>query len=564
MKPQEKTQETLLSSSAPPRIGCRMEIRDPRHIWASAIIVSISSSIPETEQGKTKTSQSISVTLRYDGWGSEWNEQLPLTSERLAPLYTNTARLWCLVELFQQKKKAAKNHAPKTNLWPCVLYIRMPCSHAHSKRVRSAEHDLSLEPNVFVEPYRPDLLPLYIQKDWKNGGFWLSTNRIHVLPEEMIQAEDLSIYCHIYPQGIQYALLQAKQDSSVCGFYRNDIFLRGSLVKPIYRAVCATDNQDATVTNPLVVLKYWKNESVNLEALDRISDRHLDDVQVRGKNKCKTLQSHEKTDGNTGSLRNMHKIRRLDLCSCPSDCISKGSHSQIREDGDDSMVRCRDSVDSHVSNQDCKVATVGKSTSSVTSGQSNNAESISEGRDSEEARNSMVSPHAIKLTDSIYLGYNINQSLASTGKWVASIMSRGNEVQIGQYETQSEAKQEIDKYYENMVRADKYETEAYPDNIVDSSDDEFDARIVNTRINCKSEPTFGRKGDNYSHFPPAEVDPKEEDVNAISIQDAVSFAYRQGYIEDTGFSFYDWAKVAISKDTDKIPNGCRASRRRNK
>jgi hypothetical protein len=65
-------------------------------------------------------------------------------------------------------------------------------------------------------------------------------------------------------------------------------------------------------------------------------------------------------------------------------------------------------------------------------------------------------PTGIEIRESIYPGFNITESNVngSAGEkiWIASVMVRGNEVQLGKYPSQTEAKRAIDEHYENNKR----------------------------------------------------------------------------------------------------------------
>ena len=55
-----------------------------------------------------------------------------------------------------------------------------------------------------------------------------------------------------------------------------------------------------------------------------------------------------------------------------------------------------------------------------------------------------------------------------------------------------------------------------------------------------------------SGFSLSKEEVRDADVSAISVEQAVSMAYRGGnQIQDTGFSLHDWALVVIN-DTEKV------------
>lgn len=522
-------------------VGSRIEIRDPSYIWSSAVIVSIANSGRHhhrtTEKNSStgrKDNKSITVTVRYDGWDVRWNEELPLTSNRLDPIYTHTARLKCLVELFQKRKTNYERQLSKSNLWPCILHVRMPSSNAPIGNIQTAEYELSVEPNVFVEPYRPDLLPIYIQKDWQNGGLWVSATRIRVFSEKMMQPLDSHNYSDstFYPQGFQLALMKAKQDLSVPGYHKNDIFLKGSLVKDEYRVMLMptrTDQNESDVNinvkNPLVDLSHWKNELVSLEGLDSILQSHLGDDQVpqpRQKRKSVESLSSQENEHNDeplhGENRKMSKLGSPSSINNDVQKTPKGSSLQ--------SSNLDPYLDGHVvHNHDSNNPAVTK-------------------RPPHKKGHFSRFPNAIKVTNSIYPGYDISPSSCVPGNWIASVMIRGSKVQIGQYKSQTEAKHEIEKYYQNSNEFNGCDDSNTfrDDDVMDSSDDELDVLILTKKK------TAERHVLNYKsniQTPPVNINQKELDIHAISIEDAVSYAYRHGHIEDTGFSFHGWAKAMM-------------------
>jgi len=516
-------------------VGSRIEICDPSYIWSSALVVGVTENrgrgIHITgNRSRNDESQGISLTVRYDGWDPQWNEELPITSNRLAPIYTHTARLKCLVELFQKRKTKYEKQLSKSNLWPCILHIRMPCSTGQRKHTHSAEHELSDEPNVFVEPYRPDMLPIYIQNDWHYGGLWVASNRIQPFPEKMIQlqpTQSLKYSEIIYPDGFHTALLKANQDFSVPGYCKGDIFLKGSLVKKQYRVIhdgATAENYyelHKSGNNPLIDLSQWRNDLVPLEALENISDSHWGNggnLHPRDKHshKRKSEEFDPSDDCSDGLSYENQKFTKLEspLCSNLQIINTKDSwHSKsTKQDSVSAIVEPY--LDSHVHDHDLG------STSAAT-------------RQPHKTGHISKLPNALKVTSSIYPGFDIFPSCCAPGKWIATAMFRGNEVQIGQFESQSEAKNEIDKYYTSSYKFNRHDSEV---DIMDSSDDELD--ILRLRKIKTTEPVN------------INMNTKEQDINAISIDDAVSFAYQNGPLEDTGFSFYEWAKrVATERKT---------------
>lgn len=134
-----------------PSKGMRVEIRDKDYIWSAASIF--------------RVNEDITVTVRYDGWGFEWDEIVPYPSPRLAKIFTYTKEVKCAAELFPKRSKGS-------NAWPCKVQFRM----AHPGHT-NAMALLRLETNIFVSPYGHNL-PLQLQNIMANNGLWLSTKKI--------------------------------------------------------------------------------------------------------------------------------------------------------------------------------------------------------------------------------------------------------------------------------------------------------------------------------------------------------------------------------------------------
>jgi hypothetical protein len=423
------------------------------------------------------------------------------------------------------------------------------------KHTQTAEHELSAEPNVFVEPYRPDLLPLYIQKDWQNGGLWLSASRIQAFSDKMMQPMDNCIYSDsVYPQGFQLALRMAKKDFSVPGYYKSDMFLKGSLVREEYRVVAhhhETDHDDCDLhvnlkkTNPLVDLRYWKNERVSLEALESISTSYLgDDHQMQStsassRHKRKLLESQPSPlpspspsqEYSDGSLHEDQKTLKLDsppyYLSHNVQVNSKETASAVFHDDPD--------LDGHDVHDDHDLM---------------NSTTVAKRETYKTRRNVARLPNALKVTKSIYPGYDIYPSSCTPGKWIASVMFRGSKILIGQYTSQSEAKTEIDKYYQDSKGSIRNNSKTCIDDSMDSSDDELDVLIQTRKRKMNQRHLLVDDLHDNIQSQPVNTNLKEQDIAAIRIEDAVSFAYRNGHIEGTGFSFHEWAKVVV-KNVEK-------------
>ena len=147
---------TLLSQQTP-FVNMRVEILDTEHLWSPGYLVQVH---PATNN----------VTIAFDGWGRQWDEQLNWGDPRLATLYTYTKQAKCMVELLPSKKSI-------TNLWPCVVQCRMP----HPESPQQGEQGLRQEKKLFCQPYCPQLLPPLVQATLQEDhGGWYPVGKIRL------------------------------------------------------------------------------------------------------------------------------------------------------------------------------------------------------------------------------------------------------------------------------------------------------------------------------------------------------------------------------------------------
>jgi hypothetical protein len=168
-----------------PKVGTRIEICDPDNIWSSAKIVKVQNDKSKGKsKGKKRASSSSSsqspsshtITLRYDGWGAEWDETLPYENNpRLAKYGTYTKQLRCLVDLFPKRAKWS-------TLWPCIVNVRAPNPMVSLEDYALAEEFLRQEPNIFIQPYGMEkkYLPQNVIASSTHGGRWTNTARIRM------------------------------------------------------------------------------------------------------------------------------------------------------------------------------------------------------------------------------------------------------------------------------------------------------------------------------------------------------------------------------------------------
>lgn len=225
------------------RVGSRIDVLDKYGVWSSATVV----------ERKKKH-----VKIQYDGWHSMWNDKLHLNSTRIAPIYTHSARIKCLASLhFMGKKNSVKRKEyllwstststsnvvdsestenkiyNPSDIWPCILHVRMPSAKKKSTKV------LSKEKNVFVEPYLPSLLPNYFQKLMEFGGFWISSESVQLFPYSPTQHTSFIEY-HAesnFRTNFKKAFVAAVEDKTTPGYLKTqNLYKKGSLVNYRYQS----------------------------------------------------------------------------------------------------------------------------------------------------------------------------------------------------------------------------------------------------------------------------------------------------------------------------------------
>jgi hypothetical protein len=229
-----------------------IEIRDNDFIWSSAKIHKVSN----------PGSKNCRVTIRYEGWGSEWDEELPYPSPRLARIFTYTKRVKCLGSVLSKKKeiRGVDTSSTATNItrnwthvWPCTVSFRMPHPGLRDDRQFSPEHLLSLEKNIFVQPYAPHLLSSFLQKGLMQGGWWITTNHLRlwkdfdvqeplsnnsngvVLREISSSENSVSQLEYHFPKDFIEAYNIAKSDKWLRGYLPPQVIDEGTLVHEKYR-----------------------------------------------------------------------------------------------------------------------------------------------------------------------------------------------------------------------------------------------------------------------------------------------------------------------------------------
>jgi hypothetical protein len=558
-----------------PEIGSRVEICDPDGIWSSAVVIKKSQ----------EKEENVQVTIKYDGWAHKWDEKLDMTSERLSKIYTHTSRVKCLAILDFRKKKSngkktrinfklVENGQERTlriqnhhDVWPCILHTRLPrveSRHRESKAVGN----LIREKNVFVQPYRPELLPVYLQNDWKNGGFWLSTNCINFFPfdpetkKTLLDGEFLEKQ---FRPGFRKAFTTALEDKSTPGYFKHDwdLYDEGSLLREEYYPVEPPEETDE-INNPLVDFTDWRDELVLLSSLETIipqspvskkpaSKKGAKKKEAKGKDAKKPSESVDETSYNNGlSMEDAIELAKAN--SLVDDLASIQSYHQI----------------------------TGTRTSTRNKSRSNSRSTTPIPGDSKMSALPLVPERPVlptapgdsalktprKIMDSIYPGEDIIQCQVDKN-WLAAIDVRGNKVMLGSYETQSSAKDAIDEYrnQNNEIARKSHEEKSQKkldDSklnepiVIDSSDDEEDIRISEIRVSRKRSrnESSGEYGDSTTASETDEMsskDCRDRDIEAVSVEKAVALTFHQNRKprEDTGFSIHNWAMVSVKEEEKK-------------
>ena len=192
----------------------RIEIRDKDKIWSSSTIVQV-------HNGK-----SLDCTVRYDGWGPEWDEVHSWDlNANFAQLPMFTKRCLCIANMSSDKSQK--------RYWPCIVNIRMPDPRCDDDAYEAAEEELRVESRVFIQPYEPHLLPKYITAGAEYGGFWLDRQYV----KEWLDISNIHHECTFRDFSQAYDI--ALKDKKITYTLPKDAFeyRGGSLVNRAYRVM---------------------------------------------------------------------------------------------------------------------------------------------------------------------------------------------------------------------------------------------------------------------------------------------------------------------------------------
>ncbi|GFH54986.1 hypothetical protein CTEN210_11462 [Chaetoceros tenuissimus] len=560
-----------------PEIGSRVEICDPDGIWSSAVVIKKSQ----------EKEENVQVTIKYDGWAHKWDEKLDMTSERLSKIYTHTARVKCLAILDFRKKKSngkkLKIHfqlmedGQERNLriqnhqdaWPCILHTRVPRVESRYRESKAVKN-LTDEINAFVQPYRPDLLPVSLQNDWENGGFWRPTNCIKFFPFDPVTKKTLldsgEFVEKQFRPGFRKALIASIEDKSTPGHFKHDwdpLYERRTLLREEYFPVEPPEGSDE-INNPLVDFTDWRDELVLLSSLETIipqspvskkpaSKKGAKKKEAKSKVAKKSSESVDETSYNNGlSVEDAIELAKAN--SLVDDLASVQSYHQIT--GTRTSARNKSRSNS-------------RSTTPIPGDSKMPALPIVPKRPvlpTAPGDSALKTPR--KIMDSIYPGEDIIQCQVDKN-WLAAIDVRGNKVMLGSYETQSSAKDAIDEYRnQNNKIARKSREEKSQKKlddsklnepiVIDSSDDEEDIRISKIRVSRKRSrnESSGEYGDSTTAAETDEMsskDSRDRDIEAVSVEKAVALTFHLNRKprEDTGFSIHNWAMVSVKEEEKK-------------
>ena len=144
-----------------------LEILDSDGIWNVAKVICVKKSKSECH-----------VTIRYDGWGSDWDEEMSWPNERLARIFTYTKCAKCFIALLDSKRVESSSRSVKnwSNLWPCKVHFRMPFPNDDDACDFLQHDDMA---KVYFEPYMPALLPVDVQQALLfDGGQWMDISKV--------------------------------------------------------------------------------------------------------------------------------------------------------------------------------------------------------------------------------------------------------------------------------------------------------------------------------------------------------------------------------------------------
>jgi len=212
-----------------PKVGMRVDARDVDFIWSPATVVKV-------------YSRKHKVTVCFDGWKPSYNETLHWNGDRLAPLYTFTKCVKCLVDILPKKRSSPTesqlellpDSAPEvySNMWPCKVQFRMPHplveGDGDEEDCADAGAFLASEGGIFIQPYEKHYLPHNVQHSLKeHDGMWITVERV-------MPWKDNPFELGVLPDKFMETFRLAKLDNETPGVLVPDAIDKGSLLKEEY------------------------------------------------------------------------------------------------------------------------------------------------------------------------------------------------------------------------------------------------------------------------------------------------------------------------------------------
>ena len=371
------------------KVGQRLEICDKDNIWSAAKVIKI-----HTKQKK--------ITITYTGWENHWNENISyVNNPRLADFETHTKRYKCLVDLFPKGRNTTS--AIKFDVIASSMCTDTTTSTRHKNKNngesatknKSSKKTSTLWPCiVHIRTPNPLLTSL---SDYKAAEQFLQTE-----PNVFIQPYGMRKNClpkHLVAKSIDNGKWVK---TTRIRKWRDDMnYIEG--VPPLnfdLAHVMAKEDNDVEEfltfhpfeTGSLVYAEYRETPQGYEEGMDESDEEEEDDYE------------EEEEDGD-------------DI----EDDDQSSSRSSSKEKESKESNASKESMKSNMSILKGKLPTI---------------------------TNDLIYeppptlPQPIKVNTSIYPDYNIVKS-TKTGKWIASFLRNGNDVYIGSFVTQTEARDAI-------------------------------------------------------------------------------------------------------------------------
>lgn len=204
-------------------------------------ITSISYGTDVQEKAKGKQNHEVEasspkclVTIRYEGWGKEWDETVPYPNNRLSRMFTYTKKVKCFVTMLGGQKHSPSQTGSAelmnidplnwTKVWPCVATFRMP--HPGQANTSAAFACLRGQGSrIFIRPYLAYMLPKTVQRRMVHGGHWVDGGKILSWKEldlnnSFVSSSGNSILRELPPAGVEVGAAAGTAYCFVHNFYQ--------------------------------------------------------------------------------------------------------------------------------------------------------------------------------------------------------------------------------------------------------------------------------------------------------------------------------------------------------